>query len=95
MDVKFDMDDAGSIANEYGKVISALRDHTSMIRDTYESLSTASWSGAAERSFLAKYNGEKHVIWEKLIQQLEDTRDAITEIAQTAEPIQSKSESLM
>ena len=94
MDVRFDMELAHDVVGQYEAAISSLTEHISSIRNTYEALRATSWSGEAEKSFLAEY-GDVHAMWERVLQQLERTKQAIQTIKTNAEPIQEKSEQLM
>ena len=95
MDVKFDMDEAGGAINAYNGAIESLKESTSTLRNDYLSLRDTAWRGTAEKSFMFKFNVEVYPMWEKLICQLEHTRDAICTISTEAEQIKSLSDNLM
>jgi len=95
MVVKFDMDEAYRAVNAYNEAIVALKEYTNTIRDDYFSLRTVVWSGEAERAFMLKFHNEIYAVWEKLICQLEHTRDAIQTTSTAAEPIKEQSDTLM
>ena len=95
MVVRFDMDEAFRAVKEYNEAIELLKEYTDTIRDDYLSIRNISWRGKSEKAFFSKFNIEIYAVWEQLICQLENTRDAIRTSTTAAEPIKYQGDNLM
>jgi len=94
MTVKFDMDLARDCVGQYESAIDSLDENIKLIHNTYISLRSKGWSGAASDKFSNKFS-DVYYMWNKAIEQLESTKQALEIIEQTAEPIHNMSSRLM
>lgn len=94
MDVALDMEMVSETEWQYSTAIDSFRDDISLVRSQYESLHASHWRGQSGESFMASFR-EVEILWERVMMQLENTKQALGEVRAGGDPVITKSGQLM